>query len=174
VYAFSKITADVPVPLPSAKAYLALGINYGSYGPGVNSPFIQTSPPYQNGSGQTLRLSDSGYRTNANYGHEYSITLRLSNSLSRARRVRVWFAANSNITGRGITYNGALQFNALSPLKVLTYDAVPKQELTVTSPTNLTSAPVTVGANSTLSIPVRFFVPGLASAGSHIILETQD
>ena len=174
VYAFSKITADVPVPLPSAKGYLALGVNYGSYGPIVDSPFIQTSPAGQNGSGQTLRLSDSGYRTNGNYGHEYTISLRLSNPLSRPRRVRAWFAANTNTSGRGLTYNGAMQVNGISALKVLTYDAVPKQELTVVSATDLASAPLTVGANTSTTLQLRFFVPGLASAGSHIILQTQD
>lgn len=174
VYAFSKVSADVPIPMPAGIGHMGLSVNIAGYGVTPDSPFIQTAPPAQNGSGQSLRLKDSAYRTACNYGHEYNLTLRLSNPLSRPRRVRVWFAANTATSGRGLTFNSAMQFNGAGPFKVLTYDAVPKQELTVVSPTNATSAPLTVPANSTLSVPVRFFVAGLSSAGSHFILETQD
>lgn len=174
VYGFSNIKANVPVPMPTGVGNIGLSVNIAGYGATPDSPYIQTSPSNKNGSGQTLRLTDSALRTACNYGHEYNLTLVLQNPVNRPRKVRVWFAANSNTSGRGLTFNSAMQFNSQGPFKVLTYDAVPKQELTVVSPTNAASAPLTVGPNGTLSVPVRFFTAGLSSAGSHFILETQD
>ncbi|WP_046245375.1 hypothetical protein [Hymenobacter terrenus] len=177
VYAFSKVTADAPVPLPAGIGHIGLTVNYAGYTPIPNSSFIQTAPPSQNGSGQTLRLGDSAYRTCGNYNHEYNINLRLQNPLSRPRRVRVWFAANAITADRQLLYNGAFQFNGSGPVKVLITPATsatnrPKQELT--ADVNGNSLPLTVAAGATLNVPLRFFIPGLASAGSHIILETQD
>jgi len=45
VYAFSKLTADVPLPLPSCIGHLGLSVNISGYGPTPDSPFIQTTPP---------------------------------------------------------------------------------------------------------------------------------
>lgn len=175
VYAFSKVTADVPVPLPTSLGAHNLGIwvNFAGYTATPDQPSIQTAPPQTNGSGQSLRLTDSGLRTACNYNHEYNITFRLNNPSSTPRRVRIWFAAVRK-SGRSLSFNSAMQFNNRGIFQVLTTDTSLKRELTVVSPTNNASAPITVPANGTLTVPARFFVAGLSSAGSQFMFETVD
>jgi hypothetical protein len=175
VYGFSKVTADVPVPLPTSSGAHNLGIwvNFAGYTATPDQPSIQTAPPQTNGSGQSLRLTDSALRTACNYNHEYNITFRLSNPSSTPRRVRIWFAAVRK-SGRTLSFNSAMQFNNKGIFQVLTTDTSLKRELTVVSPTNNASAPITVPANGVLNVPARFFVAGLSSAGSQFMFETVD
>ncbi|GAA4346348.1 hypothetical protein GCM10023185_00770 [Hymenobacter saemangeumensis] len=178
VYGFSKVTATPNVPLPGGIGHIGISVNYAGYEETVASPYVQTAPANRNGSGQILRLFDSSYRTNGNYGHEYNVTLRLQNTLARPRRVKVWFASNAHTATRGLLYNGAMLFNGSTrqvvtkPIKTVPNEPFnARQELTVV---NGVSQPLLIGANSTLNVPVQFYIPGLSSAGAHFILETQD
>ena len=173
VYSASKYTGTVPVPLPECDAYMGLSINEAGYKPVPDSARTQSVGPLAGGKGESLALADSSVRTHGNYGHEYNITLVLRNNQSTPRTVRVWFShtaayvsptPNPNQRTASFYFNGSVQFNK-GIAQVLITPKKATQELTI--------APIVVGPGQEVRVPLRYFPPGMSSAGQQLILESK-
>jgi hypothetical protein len=164
IYPTWGVSATPTLKLPSTTAYLALSINYADYERNPTNPNVQTALCQLNAAKQSLCLGDSSLRSQGNYGREYTIMLNVANPNPAPQTVRVWFASNGITANRTLLYNGAVSFNNAIQ-QVITTPSRPRQQLT--------STPLLVKPQSTLTIPLRFFIPGLSSAGKAIIVETQ-
>ncbi len=164
IYPTWGLLATPTLTLPPTIAHLGLSINYADYELNPTNLNVQTSLCQRNTANKTLCLIDSSVRSNGNYGREHNIRLKVVNPTTAPQTVRVWFASNAIMADRTLLYNGAISFNdVIQP--VVTTPTRPRQELT--------SIPLLVAPQSTLTIPLRFFIPGLSSAGQALIIETQ-
>ncbi|MDI1463449.1 DUF3370 family protein [Catellatospora sp. KI3] len=150
-------TQTVNAPLPPAGNHYGLAVNTTSRQ--IPAP-DQTTPAL-------AALADSSTRSWGNYGHHYTIRLVLQNTAATSRTARVTFG--SNITGAtdvpGNTWNGpiAVTDNGTTVVQtVYTRPTVPLDQLGT-----YTVAP---GASRTLTLD--FYVPGLITAGSQLLLES--
>jgi hypothetical protein len=164
IYPTWGVSATPTLDLPPTIAHLGLSINYADYALNPTNPNVQTALCQLNAAKQSLCLSDSSVRSQGNYGREYTITLKVNNPNPARQTVRVWFASNATGANRTLLYNGAVSFNGVIQ-QVRTTPSRPRQELT--------STPLPVAPQSTLTIPIRFYIPGLSSAGKAINIETQ-
>jgi len=112
--------------------------------------------PYQ------YKLTGASSKTYGNYGHKYSVVLKLQNANSSAKTVRLSLASNfTNTTNSpSFTYNGPIILNGTLK-NIYTTPTQPKQLL----------AEWTVGANSSFNATLSFYIPGLITTGQQFILE---
>jgi hypothetical protein len=164
IYPTWGVKATPTLDLLPTVAHLGLSINYADYELNPTNPNVQTALCQRNAAKQSLCLRDSSPRSQGNYGREYTIMLNVVNPNPAPQTVRVWFASNGITANRTLLYNGAVSFNNAIQ-QVITTPSRPRQQLT--------STPLLVKPQSTLTIPLRFFIPGLSSAGKAIIVETQ-
>ncbi|MFB7652981.1 MULTISPECIES: DUF3370 family protein [unclassified Streptomyces] len=116
----------------------------------------------------TAALTDSSQRSWGNYGARYDIDLALRNTGSTARTVDLTFG--SNVTGTqdvpGNTWNGAVAVRE---------DGGPRRTQTVyvrpTVPRDLIGRYV-LAAGQERTVALEFYVPGLITAGSQLLLES--
>lgn len=105
-------------------------------------------------------------RTYGNYGHYYDVTLKLINPTTRIRNMAISFAFNSpDLTKQNARYAGPVKVkvgsNAETTVQVLNRLNNPRKNL----------ANFTVAANNSETIKIRFYVPGLITAGNQLIVE---
>jgi hypothetical protein len=164
IYPTWGVSATPTLTLPPTIAHLGLSFNYADYELSPANPNVQTALCQRNTENKTLCLRDSSTRSNGNYGREYNIRLKVVNPATTPQTVRVWFASNAIRAKRTLLNNGAVRFNKVIR-QVVTTPTRPRQELT--------SIPLLVAPQSTLTIPLEFIIPGLSSAGQALIIETQ-
>jgi hypothetical protein len=164
IYPTWGVSATPTLKLPPPIAHLGLSINYADYAQNPTNPNVQTALCQRNAAKQSLCLSDSSIRSQGNYGREYTITLKVNNPNPAPQTIRMWFTSNAIGANRTLLYNGAVSFNNTIQ-QVITTSSRPRQQLT--------SAPLLIAPKSTRTIPIRFFIPGLSSAGQSIDIETQ-
>jgi hypothetical protein len=157
VYRHSGWSGSTDIDVPAAPAYVGLALNTSAKNPNLGIALQEQT------SDAIMRLSDSAERTYGNYGHKYQITLALRNNSSVARTVRLSFA--SSVTGTvdtpSFTYNGAVLLNGTTKT-VFVKPTAPRQVL----------ATWTIPANSPFNANLTFYVPGLITIRSQLVLES--
>ncbi|MFE1231067.1 DUF3370 family protein [Streptomyces sp. NPDC058745] len=151
-------TGQVTIDAGPAGSYLGLAVNTTER----QVPALDQTTP------ATAALADSSQRSWGNYGARYDLDFALINTSSQARTVRVTFG--SNVTGTqdvpGNTWNGAMAVSA---------DGGPQEIQTIyvrpTVPRD-TIGQYTIPANGQRSLQLAFYVPGLITAGSQLLLES--
>lgn len=109
------------------------------------------------------RLADSADRTYGNYGHEFDTTLRLYNTGSRARRVRLSFGTSltSATNTPSFTFNSAARYNGAN-VDLFTTPTLPRQLLSTFG----------VPANDFYDARILVTIAGLGVTNQQLILET--
>jgi hypothetical protein len=165
IYPTWGVSATPTLKLPPTIAHLGLSINYADYALNPANPNVQTALCQFIAAKRSLCLSDSSLRSQGNYGREYTITLKVYNPNPAPQTIRMWFASNAIGANRTILYNGAISFDNTIQ-QVVTTPSRPRQQL-------IPSTPLLIAPQSTHTIPIRFYIPGLSSAGQAINIETQ-
>jgi len=109
-------------------------------------------------------LADSSVKSYGNYGMDYDVELDLFNPTTSALRVDLTFA--SNVVGDSdrpsFTWSGPVVVDGVNNV-VFTTPRAPRQPV----------ASVVVEPGQHRRIPVAAYVPGLITAGAHLLLEAQ-
>ncbi|MEU8002287.1 DUF3370 family protein [Catellatospora sp. NPDC049111] len=150
-------TGQVTLPLPAAGRHLGLAVNTTA----------KQEPALDQTTAGTATMGDSSTRSWGNYGHRYTIRLVLQNPSTSARTVKVTFASNlvaaTDVPGN--TWNGpaTVTVDGSGAVQTLyTRPTVPLDQI----------GTYTVGANTSRTLTLTFYVPGLITAGQQLLLQT--
>lgn len=181
VYQYSAWFGDTYLNLPTGTGYLGLAFNTETWlnncraTPSLVTVQDQTAgvvgymsiPTSNAGTGSLAGVTPS-LRTYANYGHKYNMQLFLRNTQNRSRTVELVLATNNNNGFSTSYYNGPIDVAGTIRNYNVT-GASPATSLGIFSvPAGTTSVPGVKG------VPIKLYVPGLASANSQIIVKVLD
>lgn len=156
IYTQSGWSGTTDIDLPSEPSYMGLCLNTSSKF-AVGGVYLQNqNAPY------SYKLNGASQNTYGNYGHKYTLTLKLNNPNSTAKNVSLTFASNftSGTNSPSFTFNGPLYLNG----------ALKNIYITPTQPAqNL--ATWSIPANSFFNATITFYVPGLITTGQQLILK---
>jgi hypothetical protein len=157
------------VTLPTTKGFVGFcmvndvkGFNYAEDQTAPVSAFV----PVDSRRYPEIVNFNNASRSYGNYGHYYDVTLKFINPVARTRNMAVSFAFNTpDATLPNARYVGAIKVkvgaNAETTVQVLNRLNNPRKNL----------ANFTVAANNSQTIKIRFYVPGLITAGNQLIVE---
>lgn len=154
VYAASEMTGLTNVVLPAGS---------GQY---IGFSFDTTAKYNSHLQEQTVaadtRLSDSATRTFGNYGHKFDTTLRLFNTTSAARDVRISFASSYTAATNtpSFTFSSPASFNGVK-LDLWTTPTQPRQVI----------GTYTVPANSYFDARLLVYIAGLGVTNQQLVVE---
>ncbi|BDU25741.1 MULTISPECIES: DUF3370 family protein [unclassified Flavobacterium] len=156
IYTESGWSGTTDIDLPTGPAYMGLCLNTsskfavgGTYLQNQNAPF-------------SYKLNGASQNTYGNYGHKYTLTLKLNNPNSTSKNVSLTFASNftSATNSPSFTFNGPLYLNGALK-NIYTTPTQPAQNLATWS----------IPANSFFNATITFYVPGLITTGQQLILK---
>jgi hypothetical protein len=160
------------ITLPATKGFL--GFCMVNDRKTVNYPEDQTSPntaltPVDVRRYPLIKNFSNATRSYGNYGHYYDITFKIINTQARSRNVALSFAFNSPDASKpNARFVGAMKVkvgnNAETTVPVMVRLNDPRKSL----------ANFTVGASISQTVKIRFYVPGLITAGNQLIIESLD
>ena len=156
IYTQSGWSGTTDIDLPSGPSYMGLCLNTSSKF-AVGGVYLQNqNAPY------SYKLNGASQNTYGNYGHKYTLTLKLNNPNSTAKNVSLTFASNftSATNSPSFTFNGPLYLNGALK-NIYTTPTQPAQSLATWS----------VPANSLFNATITFYVPGLITTGQQLILK---
>lgn len=157
VYQSSQIAGLTNVVLPASNGQtLGLAFNTTS----KNNSLLQ-----EHTSAFSTRLGDSADRTYGNYGHKYDTTLRLFNTSSAARNVRISFASSFTAATNtpSFTFSTPASFNGVK-FDVWTTPTQPRQLI----------GTYVVPANSYFDGRLLLYIAGLGVTNQQLVVETID
>ncbi|AOC97011.1 MULTISPECIES: DUF3370 family protein [Flavobacterium] len=156
IYTQSGWSGTTDIDLPSGPSYMGLCLNTSSKF-AVGGVYLQNqNAPY------SYKLNGASQNTYGNYGHKYTLTLKLNNPNSTAKNVSLTFASNftSGTNSPSFTFNGPLYLNGALK-NIYTTPTQPAQNLATWS----------IPANSFFNATITFYVPGLITTGQQLILK---
>jgi hypothetical protein len=155
VYQASTVTGLTNIVLPASNGQ-TLGLAY-------NTTAKYNSLLQEHTSAFDTRLSDSADRTYGNYGHKYDTTLRLFNTNSTARNVRISFASSYTAATNtpSFTFSTPASFNGVN-LDLWTTPTQPRQLI----------GTYAVAANSHFDARLVLYIAGLGVTNQQLIVET--
>jgi hypothetical protein len=157
------------ITLPATKGFL--GFCMINDRKTVNYPEDQTAP------NTALTLVDArrypaikdfsnATRSYGNYGHYYDVTLKFINTQARIRNMALSFAFNTpDASKQNARFVGAMK------VKVGTNNETTVPVMVRLNDPRKNLASFTVGANTSQTVKIRFYVPGLITAGNQLIVE---
>lgn len=155
VYAASVMSGSTDVVLPASNGqYIGFAFNTTA----KNNANLQEQT-----SAYVSRLSDSADRAYGNYGHRYDANLRLFNTNSAARNVRISFASSytAATNSPSFTFSSPASFNG-APIDLWTTPTQPRQVI----------GTYVVPANSYFDARLIVYIAGLGVTNQQLIVET--
>ncbi|MCU0436478.1 MAG: hypothetical protein MUC49_01085 [Raineya sp.] len=158
------------ITLPATKGFL--GFCMVNDRKTVNYPEDQTAPntaltPVDARRYPIIKDFSNATRSYGNYGHYYDVTLKFINTQARTRNMALSFAFNTpDASKQNARFVGPMK------VKVGTNNETTVPVMVRLNEPRKTLANFTVGANNSQTVKIRFYVPGLITAGNQLIVET--